>query len=783
MQNGQKQLTPYFQSTGGLNTSDSVFTVKETQATGGFNYEYVRTGGIMKSLCPSRTNIVANAQLRTLGLFLRHTQAGVKTIVRAAGTKIQLTDLEGTFTNLSDDTLSPNSDFIPAGAVQPVVGSMFISPIIDSLWLFGGNMGLPRGVVSPSGTSNATASSQGLTYTAVADDSTGNSISITLSAGGTAGSEVVSVVGSAISVLIESGVSMTSDVAAAISSYAPAASLVSVSYLAITSVSPAGPVVLSGGGVAPASITQVTLNGADAPKGAVSVTDVTDTLGDWPAVGVYYYAFAYRKKSTQTLSNAGLDVKFTLANITDTALINFTGLSNLDTTKYDAIYVFRSALAGVSGFTTGDLAAIVDVTDPAYTGTYSDNGRAFASAQNVPRPGNVVLDNSVLPPGMYNVGTMWKRRLVAAKGNQVYISELDKPESWPLTNLIPIPSGGPITAVAIISFTPDAVSTDEFLAIFKETEVWVLSGNDFTDWRLKFVDFCGTLSQPSVISSTGYLYFLDNRGVYMWNGSGKPHYLSRPIEDLFGTNGTLDRSKLPFANGVFFRRQNEVVWYLSDNDVGEQTYVLKMDLRLTLPQVTSILSQPITDGVFLQGKLTNPVYASAAFIFPTSSNQEDLLITGDAAGYCYRQFYSTTGVGAADFDFTYDTPYLNCQRPNTNKQFYTVYAWVENVGNWDLLLDYWTDYRAAEGDKHTCAATISDNTNGSTALWDVAKWDQALWDGFTSKPTRMVFNLVSSPYNNSVGEVIKLRFRNQGSDEPLTIYGFALSWAEVAQAK
>lgn len=71
--------------------------------------------------------------------------------------------------------------------------------------------------------------SGGITYTAVTMGSAGNSITIAIVGGGTAGSEVVSVSGSAISIQIESGVSTRNQVVAAIQASAAASALIGVS--------------------------------------------------------------------------------------------------------------------------------------------------------------------------------------------------------------------------------------------------------------------------------------------------------------------------------------------------------------------------------------------------------------------------------------------------------------------------------------------------------------------------------------------------------------------------
>lgn len=664
---GDKLFATYLENTGGLNIADSPFTVGDGQATGGYNYDYTETGGFQKSLCPTSINSSANAQLKSLGLALRHTKAGVKSIIRAAGTKIQLTDLGGTFTNLTEDTTAAGSDFLSSSSKQPVVDSMFSTPSTDILWLAGGGMSSIYGVVSG---------------------------------------------------------------------------------------------------------TKVSKNGVPAPTGEVDATE-TGGGGEWATTGTYYYAVAYRKASTGALSNCSLDFSVTVSNAANSYIIDLSGLTNLDSTKYDKIYLYRSAVGGAEDFTAGDLVAQIDSTETSYT----DTGSSISESEVVPRAGNTVLDNSELPSGTFECVTTWKQRLVTAYDSTIVLSDTNKPESWPSENTINVPSGGKITALAVISFTPNAQSTDEYLAVFKETELWVVTGSNVDDWELKFVDYTGSLGPALIVSANGYLYFMDNRGAYLWDGVGKPIYISRPIEKLWGMNGTLDRSKLYYGRGVFFKRQNQVIWYLSDSLAGEQQYVLKLDLRLTLPRVETALGRRVIDGVFLQGKVNDPVYAAAAFVFPTSSNQEEVLITGDDAGFIYRQFYSTTGEGDADYAFTYDTKYHDQGKPGLVKQYYQVVAWVENLGNWPIYLDYWTDYRSSSNNKNTASTVVNSNTAGDVALWDIAKWDQAEWDGYVSRPKRIVFNLAAPPYNNNQGEVIKLRFRNENSDEPVTVYGYGISYA------
>lgn len=116
---------------------------------------------------------------------------------------------------------------------------------------------------------------QGITLTAVAFGTSGNSITIAFTGGGTAGSEVVTVVGNAISVQIQSTVSTVTQVRTAINAAGAAAALVVATGTSAATVATASALALLGGidGVASSSI-----NGASAAQ--TGVGEFTITLAD-----------------------------------------------------------------------------------------------------------------------------------------------------------------------------------------------------------------------------------------------------------------------------------------------------------------------------------------------------------------------------------------------------------------------------------------------------------------------------------------------------------------------
>lgn len=678
-QNGQFIETQFFDNTGGLNISDSAFRVKDTQATDGNNFEYTQTGGIQKRRGAAAVNTTADTQLTTRGIEIFNTTLGVKTPIRAAGTKIQNLDIDTPlFTNLSQDTTAATTDVFSTTNVTNTVFAPFNTASVSMLNFAGGTDGV----------------------------------------------------------------------------------------------------------YAVYSSSKYTKNGAVAPLGNFTATTIAGG-GVWQTTGTYKYAVSYSKLATAAESNAfggsvtlsvgvTVDVSATVAAVTNSVVLTFASLTSIDTTTYNKINVYRSAVGGSDDFTTGSL--IASLTLP--VASYTDTGTSILDNQNIPREGNVLLDNSVLPAGTYNVLCTWKRRLVTATGTTLRFSELNAPEAWPTVNTIDIPSGGPITGVAVISFNTD-FGNDEYLAVFKERELWLVKGDDYTDVTLSFIDTVGCANQSLIVLANGFLAWVDYRGIYLWDGSGKPIYTSRPIEPYFAIDGDLDKAQLIYGYGQYFRNRNMIYWYVSSKVHGVQKFVFKMDLRLTLPGVTSTLNSRIMDGVFVTDTSAQQIYAAKAYL-PSGSSDEIMLI-GDNAGFVYKAYqqFSDNGTG---IDFQYSTPFYMLSTPNKSKRFLKVIAWVDALGSWDLTLDYWAGFRAAMNQKSTLQAPITTAATNATALWDVAYWDAAFWDDYTQSLAGVVFNL-NNDEGNSEGDCIRLNFRNNGVDQPVTIYGFSIFSTEGGMNK
>lgn len=657
---GQFIQADFFNNAGGVNLTDSPIRVLDEQATGGYNYEYGLTGGFRKRLGHTKLSASPDAQLRHLGSGIFVSSTNVKSNIRAGGRKLQLLTLSnGALTNLTEDTLAVNSDFIPSSVTIPALFTQFDTAAAKALWVAGASMTGIYGVTST---------------------------------------------------------------------------------------------------------TKATKNGVPAPTGTISGSE-GGSSGVWATSGNYFYAVAFRKASTVTFSNASLDVSVTLTDKTKKITLDLTTLTGVDTTKYDKILIYRSAVNGSTAFTTGDLVTTINSSVTSYV----DDGSSSASAQNVPRIGNIVLDNGVLPSGTFNCLTNFKRRLVTAIGDTLYFSEVNKPEAWPLTNSFPVPSGGPITGVAVISFsTPTTSATDEFLVVFKEAECWVVTGSDYTTWSLKKIDSSGCTNQALAVNANGYLLFMDYRGIYIWDGSGKPIYASRPIEYQFSPDGTLDKSKLTMASGTFHKKTNQVIWTLSDTILGENCYSIKMDLRLTLPNIETSLQGRVVDAIFIQDSTTFPIYAAQAGL-PT---YDETVIGGDASGYVYK-LYDSTSDASSGIAFSYTSKIFDLGKLSETKRIHKVIVWLEDSSDALLTLNYWVGYNINASEASSQTQPISKRV--TRALWDLAYWDAANWDSSVRTYSPVVYNLNS--IRGAEGDAMQLQFVQTGANAPVSIAGFSIIYS------
>ncbi len=515
--------------------------------------------------------------------------------------------------------------------------------------------------------------------------------------------------------------------------------------------------------------TTVTTNGVPVFGGSITPVVNTHAGGSFSAAGKYYYAVQGRKLSTQAFSNLALDVLATTVNTDDTVTIPLNALTGVDTTLYDQIWIWRSAFNGSSGFTTGSIIAKLASSAT----TYTDTGTSIADSQNCARAGNSILDNSTLPAGTYKYVTTFKRRLVVSSGSSIYISDLNKPESWPTANVITIPTGGPITGHIPIGVPSEyTTGSDEYLCIWKERELWAFTGTSASDWSLQFVDKTGCAGQSLAVSFNSFVTWMTYNGIYIWDGRGRPSRVSRPIAGLFNADGDLDKGRLSWGYAAQYEKGSSVVWCVSHRTKGVNKLRIKMDTRLTSLAASQNLQNPEMEGVFIFDTDANSYYSICSF---RPSNQDEMLITGDGAGFVYNMYSSAST--AVTFD--YETKPLDMGCPERLKRFKRVLVYVEKLTTNDLTIYFWADFRVRDEYRSTVKATMSPSKGTQPALFDVALWDQASWDDYTPDIAPIDFNFHNQE-NNAEGLSLKLRFEQLEASAPVRIHGFSIEWDDAS---
>jgi len=496
---------------------------------------------------------------------------------------------------------------------------------------------------------------------------------------------------------------------------------------------------------------KVTKNGVPAPTGNITATQASDS-GTFVTTGTYYYAVQYRKLSTQTFSNVALDVSATISATTDQVTIDLTGITNNDTTLYDQIWIYRSAVNGSSGFTTGSIIAKLASTST----TYVDTGDSIVSSQNVARAGNTVLDNSALDTAnTYKYITVFKRRLVTAYNSEITVA-----------------TGGPITGLAVLGIPSEyTTGAEEYLCIFKERELWILQGTSSDDWELKIVDKTGCQIQTLIVPFNGFLTWIGINGIFIWDGKGRPSRVSRPIFALFAPDGDLDLGNLNRGYGAFYESKNQVIWRLSHHTKGVNKFSIKMDIRNTNSAAGQNLEQPEMDGVFIFDSDSNQYSGLLSF---RQSNFQEILLAGDQSGNIY-QHYSDAPTAVS---FDYETKSFHMGNPDTLKQFNRVLVWIERLTPNDLTCYYWADNRIRMEYQSVVKVSMAPSKGAQPALWDIALWDQAFWDDYVPDISPIEFNLHSYE-NNNVGTSLKLKFEQLEGSAPVRIHAFAIDWEEV----
>jgi len=233
---------------------------------------------------------------------------------------------------------------------------------------------------------------------------------------------------------------------------------------------------------------------------------------------------------------------------------------------------------------------------------------------------------------------VWKDKIWFAEenGNILYFSKLleeDGATGWtgkaiydffPLENKLEIPESSAIIALC-------QLSDDSLVVYFRNGSVWIVEGgNDIynppSDFSLRQVlTDTGLLAPAGIDSMRGRHVYLSQEGVFSFQGTSDPTYLSQEIQSI------LDAIQTGYLDDTIITCFGEEVWILydSDND-GDKDKILVLNILRSTP----------TWRLYDYNRAFNDIV-----VRPTGSDHKTVLAADALTGYVWELETGTTDNG------------------------------------------------------------------------------------------------------------------------------------------
>lgn len=547
--------------------------------------------------------------------------------------------------------------------------------------------------------------------------------------------------------------------------------------------------------------TTITALGIDAP---ISPPVLTDLAIAGNVNGTVQYVYTYVTGSGAE-SNPSPAASITIVN--SQVKVDFTVSPDPQVTARN---IYRTFGGGAIFFL---LATIPDNVTTTYTDNVldSDLGR------------EVEFDNDK-PPILKYIETH-KDRLFgveAANPNRLRFSKQFRPEEWPILNSIDVSPDDGDMITAIVDFFDQ-------LVIFKRQSIYILSGNNETDFVLQRAQTdsrVGALSNRTAVVLDNVVAFLSERGIYAFDGL-RTQYISQALEGLFDTNNP--------NTSLRFNWSQEAITVASNYKNKSRNWYF-----LSIPTDSSFTNNLILvfDYVLKNWTIFTGIYAHSLAIV-TESN-EPKLYSGDYNGFLWKQddtdndgfvhfpAFSTGGntvttlnditqawpvnalrgvrVKILDgFGFgqirtiasntatqiTIDAPWDAGKIPNVTSDYSIGFIESEwqsrwfhyNIPEYLKRLMYVHVNTSREGDYNLKVILRFDFNDSDTvirdlplsgigSLWDISFWDIDVWDQINTIITRLTND------SDKIHRYVKIVFRNDAGKQPYSVNSFNYLWQQ-----
>lgn len=348
--------------------------------------------------------------------------------------------------------------------------------------------------------------------------------------------------------------------------------------------------------------------------------------------------------------------------------------------------------------------------------------------------------------------------------NRLRWSHPDEPEDWATNDYIDIKiGGGRITGLK---------SFRDHLLIFKENSVWALYGYGTESWQLIQVGTAVGATSPAAITKSPnavFFYGLSKRsGIYIYDGSGEPEYISEPIRPLFDDLLLADQGNV-YLGWTGRRLWVSVPW----NDGAGGTY----------PGSVFVLDPSVGNGAWMLhrpalGKLNGIIEGADALIDSPIG-----LMHGDSGAACVIELDKLSNANdqilddssLSNFPVKYRTGWIYADKPEVRK------SWRRPrfiVGTSATALDLNVSVLHNYDNTNIANSQILELVADGSAVWGSFNWgDGTQWGGL---PTGSTIMRTLSGQGLGVASAVSLMFETNPDflGKPWNISGIELKYRE-----
>lgn len=309
--------------------------------------------------------------------------------------------------------------------------------------------------------------------------------------------------------------------------------------------------------------------------GMPDTTPLTLNTGAGALTGSYLYRYFYEYtdaqgrsyrsnvSSAQEIELSSNDVDITIPTIKEDSGYDTSDFLPTDTPTGDRIKI--TILRTRAGGTVFYEVTTID-NDPSVSSiVYTDNAEDDTINVDFTLPAN----NPRQPPICRYIDVFRNKLILTGNAesvNEVYFSDIESPEGFPIANRFIVRSrfGGPNSAVE---------SQDNFLYIFKPNSISVVTGSlDSLQFEVDILsdEGVGCISANSIIKSQGKIYFLSSQGIYSIFNSQTPQEESSAHKPYYN-NPTFNELRV---NGINWIKERLLIWSLPEFDTIDGEKVL-----------------------------------------------------------------------------------------------------------------------------------------------------------------------------------------------------------------